>query len=93
MPSNYLPKDCWETAATPAELYGKLDDWGFEAEVIPHGTTWGFYTPQAASWEEYVLDQDNIRPDYSSLIEIYSGHGNLSNSLIFKKVDFKKMVK
>ena len=60
LPSNYLPKDCWETAATPAELYGKLDDWGFEAEVIPHGTTWGFYTPQAASWEEYVLNQDNI---------------------------------
>ena len=26
LPSNYLPKDCWETAATPAELYGKLDD-------------------------------------------------------------------
>ncbi len=66
LPSNYLPKDCWETAATPAELYGKLDDWGFETEVIPHGTTWGFYTPQAASWEEYMSDQDNIRPDYSS---------------------------
>ena len=90
LPSNYLPKDCWETAATPAELYGKLDDWGFEAEVIPHGTTWGFYTPQAASWEEYVLDQDNIRPDYSSLIELYSGHGNSEQFFDFKEVDFNE---
>jgi len=88
LPSNYLPKDCWETAATPAELYGKLDDWGFETEVIPHGTTWGFYTPQAASWEEYMSDQDNIRPDYSSMIEIYSGHGNSEEYLDFKEVDF-----
>ena len=88
LPSNYLPKDCWETAATPAELYGKLDDWGFETEVIPHGTTWGFYTPQAASWEEYMSDQNNIRPDYSSMIEIYSGHGNSEEYLDFKEVDF-----
>ena len=88
LPSNYLPKDCWETAATPAELYGKLDDWGFETEVIPHGTTWGFYTPQAASWDEYMMDQDNIRPDYSSMIEIYSGHGNSEEYLDFKEVDF-----
>ena len=88
LPSNYLPKDCWETAATPAELYSKLDDWGFETEVIPHGTTWGFYTPQAASWDEYMMDQDNIRPDYSSMIEIYSGHGNSEEYLDFKEVDF-----
>ena len=76
IPSNYLPKDCYETASTPGELYAKLDDWGFDVEVIPHGTTWGFYTPQAATWEEYTSTPDNIRPDYNSLVEIYSGHGN-----------------
>ena len=88
LPSNYLPKDCYETADTPAELFSKLDDWGFDAEVIPHGTTWGFYTPQAASWDEYIKDQNNIRPDYSSAIEIYSGHGNSEEYFDFKEIDF-----
>ena len=88
LPSNYLPKDCYETAQTPADLYSKLDDWGFETEVIPHGTTWGFYTPQAGDWKEYMRDEDNIRPDYNSVIEIYSGHGNSEEYFDFKVVDF-----
>ena len=87
IPSNYLPKDCYETASTPGELYAKLDDWGFDVEVIPHGTTWGFYTPQAASWEEYTSAPDNIRPDYNSLVEIYSGHGNSEVLFDFLEVE------
>jgi len=87
IPSNYLPKDCYETASTPGELYAKLDDWGFDVEVIPHGTTWGFYTPQAASWEEYTSTPDNIRPDYNSLVEIYSGHGNSEVLFDFLEVE------
>ena len=87
IPSNYLPKDCYESATTPGELYAKLDDWGFDVEVIPHGTTWGFYTPQAASWEEYTQTPDNIRPDYNSLVEIYSGHGNSEVLFDFLEVE------
>ena len=87
IPSNYLPKDCYETASTPGELYAKLDDWGFDVEVIPHGTTWGFYTPQAATWEEYTSTPDNIRPDYNSLVEIYSGHGNSEVLFDFLEVE------
>ena len=87
IPSNYLPKDCYETASTPGELYAKLDDWGFDVEVIPHGTTWGFYTPQAATWEEYTSTPDNIRPDYNSLVEIYSGHGNSEVFFDFLEVE------
>jgi hypothetical protein len=76
VPSNELPANCYEKAATPAELYAKLDDWGFEAMVIPHGTTWGLYTPQEASWKHYMSNPDNLDLGRGTLIEIYSGHGN-----------------
>ena len=87
IPSNYLPEDCYETADTPGELYAKLDDWGFNAEVIPHGTTWGFYTPQASTWKEYTRTSKNIRPDYNSVVEIYSGHGNSEQFYDFLEVN------
>lgn len=70
-----LPADCRESASTPAELFEKLDQWGFESLVIPHGTTWGFYTPPGYVWDKQIARaQDD--PARQRLVEVYSGHGN-----------------
>ena len=70
-----LPLECYETAATPGELFGKLDEWGFDNMVVPHGTSWGFYSPPNSSWT-HQLTADNTDPSKTRLIEVYSGHGN-----------------
>ena len=70
-----LPADCFETAATPGELFGKLDEWGFDNIVVPHGTAWGFYSPPNSSWAHQLTREDHDE-DRVSLIEVYSGHGN-----------------
>ncbi len=70
-----LPDDCMEGAATPRELFEKLAQWGFDSLVIPHGTTWGLYTPQASSWDKQ-LAADQHDPTRQTLFEVYSGHGN-----------------
>jgi hypothetical protein len=70
-----LPPDCREQAATPDVLFEKLHQWGFDALVIPHGTTWGFYTPLAYAWDKQLrrgLDDEGLQ----RLIEVFSGHGN-----------------
>jgi len=70
-----LPADCREVADTPAQLYEKLAQWGLEALVIPHGTTWGFYTPPGYVWDKQLAPgQDD--PARQALIEVYSGHGS-----------------
>jgi len=70
-----LPADCRESALTPAALFEKLDQWGLDALVIPHGTTWGFYTPPGYTWDKQIAaEQDD--PSRQRLIEVYSGHGN-----------------
>jgi len=70
-----LPLECYETAANPGELFGKLDEWGFDNMVVPHGTSWGFYSPPNSSWA-HQLTADNTDPSKTRLIEVYSGHGN-----------------
>lgn len=70
-----LPSDCREFADTPGDLFARLDQWGFPALVIPHGTTWGFYTPPGYTWDKGLRESEDDR-DYQRLFEVYSGHGN-----------------
>jgi hypothetical protein len=70
-----LPEDCVESAETPGELFEKLAQWGIESLVIPHGTTWGIYTPPDASWDKQ-LSRAQHDPTRQTLIEVFSGHGN-----------------
>jgi hypothetical protein len=75
VPSPELPADCREVAETPRDLFRKLDEWGHEVLVIPHGTTWGFYTPREYLWDKQLAaEQDD--PTRQRLIEVFSGHGN-----------------
>ena len=73
-PSNELPLDCFESAATPGELIARLENQGLDPLVIPHGSSWGFYTPPATTWDKQLNPAH--RPEKFPLIEIYSGHGN-----------------
>jgi hypothetical protein len=70
-----LPDDCHEAAPTPDILFEKLAQGGWESLVIPHGNTWGFYSPLGTSWDKQLVGEMHD-PQYQNLIEIYSGHGN-----------------
>lgn len=74
-PVRDMPTDCYEDAATPAELFAKLDDWDHRAIVIPHGTTWGMYTPPGSIWDKQLKGEMQSEK-LQTLFEIYSGHGN-----------------
>jgi hypothetical protein len=85
VPVRELPDDCREFAATPAELFAKLDEWGFDSMVIPHGTTWGLYTPMGSAWDKQLVG-DMQDPARQSLIEVFSGHGSSEEFRAWREV-------
>jgi len=72
-PVRELPLNCYESAATPTALFDKLDEWGFDALVIPHGLAWGTTNPIGADFNDQ-MNQHNEK--YQRLLEINSGHGS-----------------
>lgn len=68
-----LSDNCFEGTYDPKTLFRKLDEWELDSIVIPHGTSWGFYTPGGSSWDKQLVDND---PKRQTLIEVMSGHGN-----------------
>ena len=70
-----LPADCLEVADLPSDLFTKLDQWGYDSIVIPHGTAWGMNTPATTTMEKQ-LNRAQHDPDRQMLFEVYSGHGN-----------------
>ena len=70
-----LPDNCMEVALTPQDLSRKLDQWGYDALVIPHGTAWGLSNPPTADWA-HELTPGIANDKRQSLVEVYSGHGN-----------------
>ena len=87
-----LPEDCSEAAHTPQELFEKLAQWGFDALVIPHGNTWGFYSPPGTTWDKQLTSKMNdARKQF--LIEIMSGHGNSEEYRDWRAVRFDEQGK
>ena len=72
--SAQLPPDCFESAATPGELVERLEQQGLDPLIIPHGTSWGFYTPPGTTLDKQLAAEQ--RPEAFEAIEVMSGHGN-----------------
>jgi hypothetical protein len=70
-----LPAECTEVAETPDALFEKLRQWGSDALVIPHGNSWGLYTPAGSTWDRQLRGELHD-PELQTLIEVYSGHGS-----------------
>jgi len=81
-----LPAGCQEVAPAPDVLHEKLDQWGFDVLEIPHGMTWGTYTPVRSDIAKH-LDPRHFDPEKQVLIEIMSGHGNSEEFRSFSAVE------
>jgi len=82
-----LPADCAETAPTPAVLFRKLNEWGYDSIVIPHGTTWGVYAPAGTALDKQLVGKMHD-PKRQTLIEVYSGHGTSEVYRDWKEVEY-----
>ena len=85
--SDNMPNDCEEVATTPAVLNRKLDEWGFDSLIIPHGSSWGITAPIGADIA-LPLNSVDFNPARESLIEIFSGHGNSEQYRPWREVAF-----
>jgi hypothetical protein len=85
-PVRELPDDCQESAYTPGELFDRLDDWGHDYLVIPHGNTWGFYTPPLTSWDKQLAAHRDPE-QHEFLFEVFSGHGNTEQYRPFRALE------
>jgi len=83
-----LPADCRELADTPETLFRKLGEWGFDAMVIPHGTTWGFYTPEGYVYDKQIQEKHD-NPQWQQLIEVFSGHGNSEEYRDYRAIEHR----
>lgn len=84
-PSDRLPLDCMERAARPSDLVRKLiDEQKLSPLIIPHGSSWGFYTPAGTTWTKALDPRE--RPERFPLIEVFSGHGNSEEYRSWKDV-------
>ncbi|MCD4722693.1 MAG: DUF3604 domain-containing protein [Desulfobacula sp.] len=88
-PFSEIPKDCIPSVVTPADLFGLLNQWGGESLVIPHGNTWGNYTPPNVSWDKQ-LRNGNHDPERQRLIELFSGHGSTEEYRDWRHVNIDK---
>jgi hypothetical protein len=86
VPVRELPLDCREQVATPGELFAKLDEWGHASLVIPHGTTWGMYTPPGSAWDKQLTPEQHD-PQRQKLVEVFSGHGNSEEFRSWREVE------
>ena len=74
LPIEQLSKDCFEIAETPGALVKSLEAQDLSPLIIPHGTSWGFYTPTGVTFDKHLKAEH--RPEAMELVEIMSGHGN-----------------
>ncbi len=73
-PITDLPASCFEVAETPGALVDSLEAQELDPLIIPHGTTWGFYTPVGVNFDKHLKAEN--RPEKMELVEVMSGHGN-----------------
>lgn len=85
--SPQLPPDCVETAPTAEGLFRKLDEWGFDALVIPHGNSWGITAPMGTDWATQ-LTPESAGSQYQNLIEVFSGHGNNEEYRDWREINY-----
>ncbi|MCH1568434.1 MAG: DUF3604 domain-containing protein, partial [Alphaproteobacteria bacterium] len=74
VPIAELPAQCFEIAETPGALVDSLEAQNLDPLIIPHGSTWGFYTPTTVTYDKHLKAEN--RPEKMELVEIMSGHGN-----------------